>query len=50
MSMPHPSLFRTVHEKDYFDFFRHGEPDAKKVVDLLKYKKEDISIATNTPI
>ncbi len=48
--MPQPSLFRTVPEKDYFDLFSDGEPDAKKVVDLLKYKKEDISVAANIPL
>lgn len=43
------SLFRSVPEKDYFDFFQKGEPDGKKVVDFLKYKKEDVSVAASIP-
>lgn len=46
----HPSLFRTVPSKDYFHLFNDGIPDGEKVVKLLKYKKEDVSIATNIPI
>ena len=44
------SLFRSVPEKDYFNFFEEGEPDGKKVVDFLNYKKEDVSVAANIPL
>ncbi len=44
------SLFRSVPNKDYFHFFEKGEPDGKKIVDFLKYKKEDVSVATDVPV
>lgn len=44
------SLFRSVPEKDYFNFFEEGEPDGKKVVSFLNYKKEDVSVAANIPL
>jgi hypothetical protein len=44
------SLFRSVPEKDYFKFFEDGEPDGKKVVNFLNYKKEDVSVAANIPL
>lgn len=50
MTVAHHALFNTVPQKDYFHLFHDGEPDSKKVIDFLKYKKEDISIATNIPI
>lgn len=45
-----PALFNTVPEQDYFHLFNHGEPDGKKVVDLLKYEKKDISVAADIPL
>lgn len=45
-----PALFSTVPEQDYFRLFNHGEPDGKKVVDLLKYEKKDISVAADIPL
>lgn len=51
MAKAGPPLFRTVPQKDYFDLFHNGGVlDAEKVVKLLKYKKEDISVAANIPI
>ena len=50
MALPQPSLFRTVPEKDYFHLFDRGTLNAEKVVKLLKYKKEDVSVAANVPI
>lgn len=44
------SLFGSVPQKDYFHIFDKGEPDAKKVIDFLKYKKEDVSRAANVPV
>jgi len=42
------TLFRTVPEKDYMDFFgNNGEPNGNKVIDFLKYQKSDVSAATN---
>jgi len=50
MSTPGPALFRTIPRKDYFHLFNKGGiPDGEKVVKLLKYKKEDVSVATNIP-
>lgn len=50
MSLSQPSLFNSVPPKDYFHLFKQGEPDGKKVAELLKYKKEDISVAANIPL
>ena len=44
------SLFGTVPAEDRFHFFHRGKPDGKKVVDFLKYKKEDVSVAANVPM
>lgn len=44
-----PALFRTIPD-DYLHLFKKNVVDAKKVVTLLKYKKEDVSIATNVPL
>ena len=44
------SLFSSVPREDYFHIFDKGEPDAKKVIDFLKYKKEDVSRAANVPV
>ena len=44
------SLFRSVPEKDYLHLFERGTLDAKKVVDFLEYKKQDVSAAANVPI
>ncbi len=44
------SLFSSVPETDVFRFFNKGELDGKKVVDFLKYKKEDVSVAANVPL
>ncbi len=44
------SLFNSVPNKDVFNFFKHGEPDGKKVVDFLKYKKNDVSVAAGIPV
>ncbi len=50
MGLSQPSLFRTVPAKDYFHFFTDGEPNGSKIVDVLKYKKEDVSAAVNIPV
>lgn len=44
------ALFRSVPEKDYFQLLPHGEPNGKKIVDLLRYRKEDVSTAANVPM
>ncbi len=46
MSQASPSLFGSVPAEDYFHLFNGTEPDGKKVVEFLNYKKEDISVAT----
>jgi len=51
MAVPQPSLFRTVSAKDYFHFFdKDAFVDGEKVVKILKYKKEDVSVATSVPL
>lgn len=50
MNSTPPSLFRTVPEEDYFHLFSEGVPDGEKVVKLLKYRKEDVSVAANVPV
>lgn len=50
MATSGPPLFRTVPKKDYFHLFDKGDLNAEKVVKLLKYKKADVSVATNLPI
>lgn len=44
------SLFESVPNKDYFHFFQKGEPDGSRIVDFLKYKKADVSVAANVPM
>ncbi len=50
MALQQASLFRTVPDKDYFQFFNQGIVDGQKVVDILNYKKADVATATNVPI
>jgi hypothetical protein len=54
MASTSPSFFRTVPQKDYFHLFNKeglsNKVDGEKLVKLLNYKKEDVSVATNTPI
>jgi hypothetical protein len=45
-----PQLFRNVPQKDILHLFEGDRPNAKKVVELLKYKKEDVSVASNVPM
>jgi hypothetical protein len=50
MTFSQPSLFRTS-PPDHFHFFNESAfVDGEKVVKLLKYKKEDVSVATNVPL
>lgn len=50
MTLSHPSLFRTS-PQDYFHLFdKNAFVDGEKVVKLLKYKKEDVAVATNVPL
>lgn len=50
MALSKPSLFRTS-PPDYFHLFdQNAFVDGEKVIKLLKYKKEDVSIATNIPL
>lgn len=50
MTAARSALFRTVPDTDFFHLFTDGVPDGEKVVKLLKYKKEDVSVAANIPI
>lgn len=42
-------LFNTL-PPDIFHLFEGTRPNAKKVVELLQYKKQDISVATELPL
>lgn len=44
------ALFKTVPEKDYFQLIKKGRPDGRKVVELLEYQKEDVSVAAGVPL
>ena len=44
------NLFNSVAETDFFHLLQNGTPDGKKVAELLKYKKEDISEAADVSI
>lgn len=51
MVLQQPALFRTVPAKDYLHLFHsNGSPKGEKVVELLKYKKSDVSVAANVPV
>jgi hypothetical protein len=45
-----PALFRNVPAKDTFHLFDKGRPNAKKVVELLNYKKEDVAVASDISV
>jgi len=49
MSAMQKALFSTVPEKDYLGFFQGSEVKSANVIDFLKYKKEDVSVAANIP-
>jgi hypothetical protein len=50
MSTP-ATLFNTVPPKDIGQFFnKGGEVEAEKVVKFLKYKKEDVAVASEIPV
>ncbi len=50
MSLSQPSLFRAS-PQDYFHFFDESAfVDGEKVVKLLKYKKDDVSVAASVPV
>ena len=44
------ALFATVPDSDIAKLFNKGEVDAEKVVKLLKYKKEDVAVASGVPV
>ena len=43
------SIFDNVPRRDEFNLFQGSEPNVRNVVDFLKYKKRDISVATGIP-
>jgi uncharacterized protein (DUF2384 family) len=43
-------LFQSVPDDVFHLFEEDGQPQAQKVVDLLKYKKADVAAATNVPL
>ena len=44
-----PALLGSIPDKDYLHLFNKGVPDSKKIIDFLKYKKKDVSVALNIP-
>lgn len=43
-------LFQSVPDDVFHLFEDDGQPQAQKVVDLLKYRKADVAAATNVPL
>lgn len=51
MPTANAALFNTVSSQDLGKFFsKGGEVEAEKVVKFLKYKKEDVAVASDTPV
>jgi hypothetical protein len=44
------ALFNSVPERDVGKFFKNGEVDGQRVVEFLKYKKEDVAVASGVPV
>jgi hypothetical protein len=42
-------LFDSIPREDLFALFDGAEPNAKKVIDFLQYKKADVSVAASVP-
>lgn len=40
------TLFNTIPDKDHLGLFEHGKVNISKVIDILNYKKRDVSEAT----
>jgi hypothetical protein len=43
------TLFDSVPKEDKLNLYARGQLNAKKVVEILKYKKKDVSVATDVP-
>jgi len=43
-------LFKNIPNKDYMHLFSADEVIGSRVAEILKYKKEDISVATKVPL
>jgi hypothetical protein len=50
MAVNQAALFNTVPAKDIGKFFKNGEVDGQRVVEFLKYKKEDVAVASGIPM
>ena len=51
MNLTHSSLFNSIPDQDYCHLFTDdGSPNAQRVIDLLKYKKQDLAFATDIPV
>ena len=42
-------LFNNIPRNDVLGFFKNGEPQYKRPVEFLRFKKDDVAVATNTP-
>lgn len=45
-----PLLFQSIPNRDFLHLFEKNRPNAKKVVQLLDYKKEDVAVASSVPL
>ncbi len=43
-------IFNSIPKNDYMHFFVGNKLNAKKIVEALHYKKEDIAVAANVPV
>ena len=50
MASNQSALFNTVPDRDIGKFFKNGEVDGQRVVEFLKYKKEDVAVASGVPM
>lgn len=44
------ALFNSIPSEDRMQLFFKGKPEGKKIVDVLNYKKQDVSLATGIPL
>ena len=43
-------IFSTVPKEDYLSLMRAGKPKYRRIVDLLEFRKEDVSKAAGVPL
>ncbi|MBN20375.1 MAG: hypothetical protein CL678_03730 [Bdellovibrionaceae bacterium] len=51
LSAQQNDFFKSVPPNDYFGLFGpEGQPDAQKITDLLRYRRKDVSVASDIPL